>query len=265
MLSSIRSTSTSTLGNSTLELFSLRKAQMLENFLKRIYYGGDEYRDRMLSLYGARIEDYRINRPKWLSSSLTSLQKKQEVANTGSAPGSASTMQAMGTRLATATIDSSNGDGYTDFCPEFGIIISITSLMPRASYDCGCYQNLQTTYTDFPIPQFANQMEECISNFEISRNGSFSTPFGYAPYGHAYRYRVDEVHGDFLDTKYDYLFSRFFGADDSTSSKLNYYFLHCRPALPMFVDTVLLNGQFYGSVKNNFLVERTLPTPVETI
>lgn len=250
-----------------LELFSLRKAHMLENYLKRIYYGGDEYRDRMLHLYGARIEDYRINRPEWLSSSLDTVDPKQEVANTGISPTNDNPdNMPIGSRVATATAVASGTDGFTAFSPEFGIFISILSLMPHATYNPLLYQNIQRIGTDFPIPQFANQMEDVISTLEISRSSHrLQKGFGYAPYGHAYRARVDEVHGDYLDTKYDYCFLRYFGNDATNIPNLSYGFIHCRPDLPMFVNSVLLDGQAYGTFKHNFLVERPLPSPVETI
>lgn len=244
-----------------VELFSLKKAQMLENYLKRIYYGGDEYRDRMLHIYGARIEDYRINRPEWLSSSLDTINIRQEVANTGVAPGSSEGWSA-GSRLATATAVQSGSDGFTQFSSEFGVYISLLSIMPHATYDPYLLQNKQVAYTDFPIPQFANQMEDVISTIEISRKVPH-TSFGYAPYGHAYRYRVDEVHGDFHDEKYDYVFFRFFNAKNIPN--LSWSFIHCRPKLPMFVNSVLLDGQVYGTFKHNFLVEHPLPSPVEYI
>lgn len=134
--------------------------------------------------------------------------------------------------------------------------------MPHATYDPMLLQNMQTKYTDFPIPQFANQMEDVISTVEISRRVPHAA-FGYAPYGHAYRYRVDEVHGDYHDSKYDYVFFRYF--DAMSVPNLSWSFLHCRPKLPMFVNSVLLDGQAYGTFKHNFLVERPLPSPVETI
>lgn len=243
-----------------VELFSLRKAQMLENYLKRIYYGGDEYRDRMLHLYGARIEDYRINRPQWLSSSLDMVSPRQEVANTGVAPGASG--WSAGSRLVTATAEQSGSDTFTEFCSEFGIYMSILSIMPHATYDPYLLQNMNQSFDDFPIPQFANQMEDVISTKEISRHVDHSA-FGYAPYGHAYRYRVDEIHGDYHDDKYDYVFLRYFAKDNVPN--LSWGFLHCRPKLPMFVNQTLLDGQVYGTFKHNFLVERPLPTPVEVI
>lgn len=254
-------------GRSAISLNNLRRANMLENWLKRIYYGGDEYRDRMLSLYGARIEDYRINRPEWLSSSLDSRDVKQEVSNSGSIAGIGSPIASVGSRTATATATQNGSDVTSNYTPEFGIYIGILSVMPRATYDTLCYQNLELKNADFPIPQFAHSMEECIINQEISRQVLKVEPFGYSAYGHAYRGRVDEVHGDYLDVKYDYVFNRSFGEDESRMNvpKLSYYFIHCRPRLPMFVNNILLDGQVYGTFMHEFYVEHCLPTPVETI
>lgn len=250
-----------------ISLVNLRRANMLENWLKRIYYGGDEYRDRMLSLYGARIEDYRINRPEWLSSSLDSRDVKQEVTNSGAPAGSSvDGMASIGTRTATATATQNGSDVTSNYTPEFGIYIGILSIMPRATYDTLNFQNLELKNADFPIPQFAHSMEECIISSEISRQVLNTYPFGYAAYGHAYRGRVDEVHGDYLDEKFDYVFSRSFDdTNDSTQPRLKYGFIHCRPYLPMFVNKVLLDGQVYGTFMHDFFVENPLPTPVETI
>lgn len=252
---------------SGISLVNLRRANMLENWLKRIYYGGDEYRDRMLSLYGARIEDYRINRPEWLSSSLDSRDVKQEVTNSGAPAGSSvDGMASIGTRTATATATQNGSDVTSNYTPEFGIYIGVLSVMPRATYDTLNYQNLELKNADFPIPQFAHSMEECILSPEISRQVLNTYPFGYAAYGHAYRGRVDEVHGDYLDEKFDFVFSRSFDdTNDSTQPRLKYGFIHCRPYLPMFVNKVLLDGQVYGTFMHDFFVENPLPTPVETI
>lgn len=258
-------------GNSNysgLALQHLRQSAMLENWLKRLYYGGDEYRDRMLSLYDARIEDYSINRPQWLSSSMDSRDSSQLVANNGTAPNSNGSDAMIGTRVASATASVNGSDAFTDFTPEFGIYIGIQSIMPRTTYDVLCYQNLMVKYSDFPVPQFANSMQDTILKHELARGLRIfeKEPFGYARYGHAYTQRVDEVHGSYLDEQFDNVFSRSFNtANSSESPKLSYGWIHCRPALPMFVDTVLLNGQVYGSFIHEFYVEHALPSPVETI
>lgn len=252
-----------------LDLYTLRQAHMLEQYLKRNFYFGDEYRDRMLAHYGSVVSDMRVNRPQLLSSSLSSISKNQQVANIPTSDGT-SNVGNTGDRTVTATA-SSNGDGYQFFAEEFGIVLNILTFMPRAQYAGVCPQNLLYKQIDYPLPEFATNNDEFSRIMEIAFTGcnlsGYQTyTFGHHPYAHAWRSRVDEVHGSYLSDKQDYTFRRFFGMDvDDRIPKLNYQFIHCRPNLGMFVDTIRLDGQLYGSVKHNFLVERVLPTPVETI
>lgn len=256
-----------------LDLFTLKKAHMLERFLKRNLAFGDEYRDRVKAHYGVTIEDYRINRPHYLSGSVDSVDIKQEVANTGAKNDSnVAGIVKQGDRLATATATSgAGGDGFTFFATEFGIYINLLSIVPLPQYNHTDPIIFTQKMQDFPIPEFAMQQEDINNASEIYRVGLSSNlvdnkPFGHVPYAHGWRYRIDEVHGQMLSSKFDYTFARFFrGLTADGVPKLNYQFIHCRPNLPMFVNRILLDGQFYGTLKHNFLVERLLPQPVETI
>lgn len=256
-----------------LDLFTLKKAHMLERFLKRNLAFGDEYRDRVKAHYGVTIEDYRINRPHYLSGSVDSVDIKQEVANTGAKNDSnVAGIVKQGDRLATATATSgAGGDGFTFFATEFGIYINLLSIVPLPQYNHTDPIIFTQKMQDFPIPEFAMQQEDINNTSEIYRVGLSSNlvdnkPFGHVPYAHGWRYRIDEVHGQMLSSKFDYTFARFFrGLTADGVPKLNYQFIHCRPNLPMFVNRILLDGQFYGTLKHNFLVERLLPQPVETI
>lgn len=255
-----------------LDLFSLKKAKMLENYLKRNFAFGDEYRDRMRAHYDVTIEDYRINRPVKISGTYSPIDIQQEVANTGAAPNSGTGMVEQGTRLATATADNSDhSDAFEFFTPEFGIYIQLLSIVPRAQYDYTCPQHFMIKTTDFPTPEFAASQEDINNTAEITRRGVYNTvndnkPFGHVPYAHAYRYRIDEVHGQMLSEKYDYTFCRFYGGlTNDGNPKLNYQFPHCRPNLPMFQNSILLDGQAYGTLQHEFLVERLLPVPIEQI
>lgn len=253
-----------------LDLVTLRKSQMLENYLKRNYYFGDEYRDRMLAHYGATVSDQRVNRPEYLSGSLSKADMQQEVASIGTEQTN------VGDRTATAT-GNTNGDGYEFFAEEFGIVINLLSIMPKAQYNGLCPQLLLSKQIDFPLPEFAAQNEELGRTYEVAMNPLVSTflsdnyeyTFGHYPYAHAWRSRVDEVHGTYLSDRQNYTFRRFFGFYDNVNNfdmpKLNYQFIHCRPNLEMFADTIRLDGQAYGGVLHHFFVERVLPTPVENL
>lgn len=248
-----------------LDLYTLRHSNQLEQYLKRNFYFGDEYKDRMLAHYGSKVSDMRINRPELLSSSIDSINRDQVKSSV-----STSEMNA-GERTMTATAYSKS-DGYSFFAEEFGIVLNIITFMPRAQYAGICPQNLLSAQTDFPLPEFANSNEEFGRVMEVATNGLRKNGvvekgmFGHYPYAHAWRSRVDEVQDSYLSDKQDWTFRRYFGLYDADSSpKLNYQFIHCRPNLGMFRDSIRFDGQLYGSIVHNFFVERVLPTPVENI
>lgn len=252
-----------------LDLNTLRQSQMLERYLKRNYLFGDEYQDRMLAHYNSRVSDMRINKPEVLSRSMDGYEMGQEVSNVSTDETK------VGDRTATATVQV-NGDEFTTFCEEFGIVISIVCFMPRAMYDGTCPQNYLSKQVHLPLPEFATNNEEFGRKSEISGSGLASGylgdeqdnrfMFGRYPAYHAWRSRVDEVGGEFLDELQDSTFRRFWGMfSDDTTPKLNYFFIHCRPNLNMFANNVLYDAQLYGDLVNDCYVERVLPTPVEVI
>lgn len=253
-----------------LDLNSLRQTQQLERYLKRNYLFGDEYQDRMLAHYNSRVSDMRINRPEIISQSLNNAKRDQVVSNVSTAESN------VGDRTATGTL-SAGGDQFTFFAEEFGLLVNVLTFMPMAAYDGICPQVLLSKQVDFPLPEFATNNEEFGRKMEIADSGLNSQAvgsddsdnrfmFGRYPAYHAWRERVDEVGGDFLDELQDCTFRRFWGMfSDDTTPKLNYYFIHCRPNLGMFANTVVYDSQIYGDVVHECFVERVLPTPVEVI
>lgn len=250
-----------------LDLNTLRQTQMLERYLKRNYLFGDEYQDRMLAHYNSRVSDMRINKPEILSQSMDGYDMGQQVSNVSTDETK------VGDRTATATIPV-NGEEYTTFCEEFGIVLSLVCFMPRSMYDGTCPQNYMGKQVDLPIPEFATNNEEFGRKSEIAGSGLAPLGndednryiFGRYPAYHAWRSRVDDVGGKFLDEMQDCTFRRFFGMfSDDTTPKLNYFFIHCRPNLQMFADTIAYDGQIYGDLVHECFVERVLPTPVEVI
>lgn len=252
-----------------LDLNTLRQSQMLERYLKRNYLFGDEYQDRMLAHYNSRVSDMRINKPEVLSRSMDGYDMGQEVSNVSTDETK------VGDRTATATV-SVNGEEFTTFCEEFGIVVSVVCFMPRAMYDGTCPQNYLSKMIHLPLPEFSTNNEEFGRKTEIAGSGLSSGyvndnqnntfMFGRYPAYHAWRSRVDEVGGEFLDELQDCTFRRFWGMfSDDTTPKLNYFFIHCRPNLNMFANNVLYDSQLYGDLVNDCYVERVLPTPVEII
>ena len=159
---------------------------------------------------------------------------------------------------------------------EFGILVSIVTFMPRSMYDGTCPQHYMSKQIHLPLPEFATNNEEFGRKLEIAGSGLSSGYvgdeqnnqfiFGRYPAYHAWRSRVDEVGGEFLDEMQDCTFRRFFGMFSvDTTPKLNYFFIHCRPNLNMFANNVLYDSQLYADLVHECYVERVLPTPVEVI
>lgn len=266
VLSALDSTFTSVYG---LDLNTLRQSQMLERYLKRNYLFGDEYQDRMLAHYNSRVSDMRINKPEILSQSMDGYDMGQEVSNVSTDETK------VGDRTATATVDV-NGSEFSTYCEEFGIVLSLVCFMPRAMYDGTCPQVYMSKQIHLPLPEFASNNEEFGRKVEIAGSGLAPIGnsdaddnrfmFGRYPAYHAWRSRVDEVGGEFLDELQDSTFRRFFGMfSDDTTPKLNYFFIHCRPNLNMFADNIMYDTQLYGDLVNECFVERVLPVPVEQI
>lgn len=251
-----------------LDLFNLRQAQSLERYLKRNFYFGDEYKERMLAHYGSEISDYRLNYPTLLSSSINAANQDRLVNNT------ATDQAVAGQRNVNMTIQAS-GDGYESFAEEFTIVLNLISFNPRPQYQGVSGFNMLYRQTDFPIPEFAANNEELsrvaeivCSGLEKDNNTIGKQTFGHHPYAHIWRSRVDEAHGTFRSSRSACLFTRYFSADDNDSAtfpKLNYRFIHCRPNLAMFLNQVRLDGQLSGNVSHEFYVESPLPVPVESI
>lgn len=250
-----------------LDLFNLRQAQSLERYLKRNFYFGDEYKERMLAHYGSEISDYRLNYPTLLSTSINAASQDRLINNTATSESIA------GERNVNMTIQTS-GDGYESFAEEFAIILNLISFIPRPTYS-GCSGfNLLYRQTDFPLPEFAANNEELSRIVEIScnglskgSNGEGRQTFGHHPYAHIWRSRVDEAHGSFRSTRSACLFTRYFDNYNLQNDfpKLNYQFIHCRPNLSMFVNQIRLDGQLSGNITHEFYVETPLPVPVESI
>lgn len=255
---------------SGFDLFSLKRAQMLERFLKRgHYFGSDEYRDIIKGQYGVDISDLRINRPQFLGGDTSFIQLNQHVSTAGSTPTQeiGQDSGSFGQRIVTGN-GQVTGNTFTDFSEEWGIVITMFSIIPDVQYDPLCVQNTQIRVQDYPIPVLCQNFEAVIPTMALSRNTYYdpsNQDFGHAPSAYQYRSRVNEVHGRFLDEFSDYTCARFFGNSEETTPKLNSSFLECRPYLGCFVNKILLDGQFIYTANHQFFVENPLPAPVEVI
>lgn len=253
-------------GEPSLDLLVLKRAKMFENYLKRNYYYGDEYQDRMAAHYGARVSDSRVNRPEYLSGNSFNCEVDLQTANVSTADTDA------GQKTAVVSAQSQGGDRFDFYCEEFGLVLTIVSLTPDAYYDPEAYQHSLCKLMDFPFPEFANQAEELSRRKHIQRNGidayvtSSCRPFGHHPQYYGWRGRVNDLHGNSLSTRRFYTFSRIWTyATAADTPVLDANFVHCKPYLDMFISNDPLNDVWFGQIHHNFYVERVLPVVTENL
>lgn len=178
----------------------LRRAYRVQEWLERQAIGGSRYIEQILSHFGVRSSDARLQRPEYLCGLKTPLIMS-EVQQTSASVDDSNAVQPLGQLGGNGTSVGQNFAFSRKF-EEHGQLIGIMSVMPKTSY----FQGLPRKYSrrsweDFYWPEFANIGEQAIKNkevyFDFLSDVENDKEFGYAPRYAEYRYNPNEVHGEF--------------------------------------------------------------------
>lgn len=185
---------------SSATINELRRAIKTQEFLEARARGGSRYIEQILSIFGVRSSDARLQRPEYLGggrspvviSDVLQTSQTTETSPQGQPSGTGTGIQGF--------------KPFHKFCEEHGYIIGICSVMPKAGYFQGMPRKyLRRDPLDYYWPQFAHLGEQDIKNAELFFDYSKAYPslqsnqdsFGYTPRYSEYRYNPDTVHGDF--------------------------------------------------------------------
>lgn len=175
----------------------LRRANAVQVWLERNMRAGARYVEQILSHFGVRVPDYRLDRPEHIGGFSKPIQVNQ--------------MQ----QLSQTTDDSYLGElGGRGFMygtgatrkyrvEEHGVILGILNLQPRAMYSQGLprYFSKRDKF-DFYFPEFANLGEQEVKLKEIFQpfNNDLDNDetIGYLPRYSEYKYIPSTIHGGFL-------------------------------------------------------------------
>lgn len=176
-------------GSVSFSVNELRLAFAYQRFLETLARGGSRYTEMILSLFGVKSPDARLQRPEYLGGNRIPINVS-EVTN------SAQTQQDF---LGDLGAKSQTSDVNHDFIKSFTEHGYIIGLMV-ARYDHSYSQGLQRfwtrkSFTDFYNPKFAHLGEVPIYQAEIYANGNFSKDrvFGYQEIWADYRYHPNMV------------------------------------------------------------------------
>lgn len=244
--------------NGTLEvgattINALRLAVKLQEWLERMARGGSRYIETILTQFGVKTPDYRLQRPEYITG-VKSPIIISEVLNTagGELPQG---------NMAGHAVGVSQGHSGSFFCQEHGYIIGIMSVMPKPAY----MQGLHRTFTkldifDYPWPVFGHLGEQEIRTKEIflqnDESPNQNRTFGYIPRYAEFKYMPSRVAGDFRNSlEYWHLARKF-----ETRPDLNQSFIECNPQdLTRIFAVETDDDNLYCHVLHKIRAQRPLP------
>lgn len=183
----------------------LRRAFKLQEWLELNARGGSRYTEAILSHFGVRSSDGRLQRPEFLGggqSDVVISEVLQMSTSNAAAEGEATTTP-QGNMAGHGISVGSNG-GVNYYCEEHGYIMGIMSVMPITAYQQGVPKHFRKfDKFDYFWPSFAHLGEQPIYNWELYNDADDvdnDEVFGYLPRYSEYKFLSSTVHGDMRDT-----------------------------------------------------------------
>lgn len=181
---------------------SLRQAVALQQFLEKDARGGTRYIELILSHFGVKCPDYRLQRPEYLGGSTSRI-----VVNPIAQTSSSDNVTPQGNLAAIGTVEST-GSGFTHSFTEHCVILGLVCIYCDLNYQQGIDRHfLRKTRYDYFFPTLAHLGEQGVYNKEIYAQGNDvkdsanniidDNIFGYQERFAEYRYKNSYITGKF--------------------------------------------------------------------
>jgi len=199
----------------------LRRAFRLQEWLEKNARGGTRYIESILSHFGVRSSDARLQRPEYITGVKTPVVVSEVLNTTGEDGGLPQG------NMAGHALSISSGKSGSYYCEEHGYIIGIMSVMPKTAYQQGIPKTfLKSDTLDYYFPSFANIGEQPVTKNELfAYTSSANDTFGYVPRYAEYKFMPSRVAGEFRTTLDYWHLGRIF----ATEPNLNSTFIECSP------------------------------------
>jgi hypothetical protein len=221
----------------------------LQEWLERSARGGTRYVESILSHFGVKSSDKRLQRPEYITGTKSPVIIS-EVLNTAGAALPQGNMSGHG-----MAVNSGKAGSYR--CEEHGYIIGIMSVMPKTAYQQGIPKHfLKDDPFDYFWPSFANIGEQEVKNDEVyAFTPTGNEPFGYVPRYAEYKFEQSRVAGDFRTSLAYWHLGRIFNSQPG----LNGTFITSDPTHRIFAVTDPLQEKLYAHVLNRVTAIRPMP------
>lgn len=231
----------------------LRTSNALQRWFERNARSGSRYIEQILSHFGVRSSDARLQRPQFLGGGRTpvSISEVLQTSSTDTTSPQAN--------MAGHGISAGVNHGFKRYFEEHGYIIGVMSIRPRTGYQQGVPKDFRKfDNMDFYFPEFAHLGEQEIKNEELYLQ---QTPagndgvFGYTPRYAEYKYSMNEVHGDFRGNMAFWHLNRIF----SESPNLNTTFVECNPSNRVFATAGISDDKYWIQLYQDVKALRLMP------
>ncbi|WNK13135.1 MAG: major capsid protein [Microvirus sp.] len=241
-----------TLINEPTTINDLRRAFRLQEWLEKAARGGSRYFENILSHFGVRSPDSRLQRPEYITGIKSPIVVSEVLNTTGTADLPQGNMAGHGVGI-------QSGQYGSYFCQEHGYIMGITSVMPRTAYQQGIHKTwLKRDPFDFYWPEFANIGEQEVVQREIFAFGETGNDvFGYVPRYAEYKFMNSRVFGEFASTLDYWHAGRIF--DQDTPPSLNGQFVTSNPTERIFAVTDPDASKLYIHMLHKIKAVRAMP------
>lgn len=232
----------------------LRRAFRLQEWLEKAARGGTRYVENILSHFGVRSPDARLQRPEYITGTKSPIIVSEVLNTTGESGGlPQGNMAGHG-----VGVTSGKYGGY--YCQEHGFIIGIMSIMPKTGYQQGIAKQFlkYDDPFDYYWPSFAHLGEQEVVQDEIrafDAGSAGSAVFGYVPRYAEYKFMSGRVAGEFRTTLDYWHLGRIFGS----TPHLNEAFITCDPDPRIFAVTTPNVDHMYCHILHKIRAVRPMP------
>jgi len=232
---------------------ALRLAYRLQEWFEKNARGGTRYVEMILSHFGVRSSDQRLQRPEYIGGDLQNMVISEVLSTAENTDASIPVGQMAGHGISVG-----GGKPLSYRATEHGVIIGLISVVPDTAYQQGAHKRFtRFDRFDYAWPTFANIGEQEVRNKEVY----FAHPqpegtFGYVPRYSEYKFANNRVAGEMRDSLDFWHLGRKFA---SYNVPLNEDFLLCNPSYRIFAVTDPHVHHVYAHIFNQCTALRKLP------
>lgn len=231
----------------------LRRAFRLQEWLEKAARGGSRYVENILSHFGVRSPDARLQRPEYITGTKSPIVVSEVLNTTGESGGLPQG------NMAGHAFGVTSGKYGSYYCQEHGFIIGIMSIMPKTAYSQGLEKQFLKFADPFEYywPSFAHLGEQEVNHKEIKAfdQGAFPDVFGYVPRYSEYKFKHNRVAGEFRESLDYWHLGRIFAG----TPVLNEAFITADPDNRIFAVTTPNVDHLYCQILHKIRAVRAMP------